>query len=169
MKLFLCHCCENSSWGGGGKLKLAVPVGLPAGWAHLVMSHPSPRLPRFARNDIERLRSRGTPSMSLRGAGATWQSQGGAANGPRGSSGQYDAGAVRKPPLSSLLVAGDNTGMGDCCQVYFDGDVLWKWPRNEKEPEGLQPLGLLVCSQRVYGFSASPHMVLVRSPRQIAG
>jgi len=70
-------CCENTSWGRGGKLKLAVPVGLPAGWAHLVMSHLSPRLPRFPfallratahRNDIEKLRSRGTPSMSLRGA-----------------------------------------------------------------------------------------------------
>ena len=111
-----CPCCDNTSWGRGGKLKLAVPVGLPAGWAHLVMSHPSPRLPRFARNDIERLRSRGKPSMSWRGAGATWQSQGGAVNGLRGSSGQYDAGAVRKPPFPYLRGVGGNTSMGDCCE-----------------------------------------------------
>ena len=52
--------------------------------------------------------------MSLRGAGATWQSQGGVANGPRDSSGQHDAGAVRKPPFSCLRGAGGNTGMGDC-------------------------------------------------------
>ena len=61
--------------------------------------------------------------MSLRGVGATWQSQGRAANGPQGSSGQHDAGAGRKPPFSYLRGVGGNTGMGDCCRVLVIRDL----------------------------------------------
>jgi len=99
------HCYENTSWGRVSKLKLAVPAGLPDRWTHLVLSHPSPRLPRFARNDIEELCSRGMPSMSLRGAGATWQSLGGVAKELRGPSGQHYVGAGWKHPFSYIVVS----------------------------------------------------------------
>jgi len=113
-------CCDNTSWRRGGKLKLAVPIGLPAGWALLVMSHPSPRLPRFASALL-----RASLAMTWRDCVAESRllchceererrgnPRAGRPTGHGALLGKYYAGAVGKPLFSYLRGAGDSRHRG---------------------------------------------------------